>query len=69
MSVMDLLDSYINKGTIITIYFYNSHIYYHGNINDLCDTISFIFYKDFILECKNDTLIIIIFDEVREKHM
>ena len=68
MTVTDLLDSYISMGTIITIYFSNSHIYYHGNINDFGDTISFIFYKDFVLECKNDTLIIIIYDEVREKH-
>lgn len=68
MNVTDLLDTYISAGTIISIYFNNSHIYYHGCINDLNDTISFIFYKDFILECKDNVLTIIINDEIREKH-
>lgn len=68
MTVTDLLDSYISCGTIITIYFNNSHNYYHGSIDNLENSISFIFYTDFILECKNDTLIIIINDEIRDKH-
>jgi len=62
MTVRDLLEEYIVCGTIIEIYFQYSHVEYHGNISDLADTIPFIWYKNFILEVKNDVLIIVIID-------
>ena len=68
MTVTDLLDMYIESGTIVEIYFNNSHVNYHGSINDIKDTLQYIWYREFIITVKGECLCITINDDIREKH-